>query len=50
MKFAGVILSTVPCTALQYFSTLSNEQHDFGEGEKVAEHKMCVLIFSIIFV
>jgi len=31
-----------------YFSTLSHKRHDFRE--KVAEYKMCVLIFSTTFV
>ena len=38
----------VASLALPYFSTLSYKRHDFrvGVGEEVAEHKMCVLIFS----
>jgi hypothetical protein len=31
------------------FSTLSHKRQDF-RGEKVTEHKMCVLIFSTTFV
>jgi len=38
-----VILLSVACLALQYFST-SHKQHDFLK--KVVGHKMCVLIFS----
>jgi hypothetical protein len=39
-----IILSSVVCPAIQYFSTLSHKRHDFREN--VIEYKMCVLIFS----
>jgi len=44
MQCARAILSSVACPTLQYFSTLSHKRHDLGE--KVIEHKTCVLIFS----
>jgi hypothetical protein len=40
-----IILSSVTCPAVQYFSTLSYTRHEFEE-KKVIEYTMCVLIFS----
>jgi len=39
------ILSSVASPALQYFSTLFHERHDFRK-KKIIGHKMYVLIFS----
>ena len=43
---ACAILSSVACTALQYFSTLSHKRRDFTKKNPVIEHKVCVLMFS----
>jgi len=47
MQSGSVIWSSGVCHALQYFSTLSHKLHDLKK--KIAEHKMCVLIFSTPF-
>jgi hypothetical protein len=47
MQCACAILSTVVCTALQYFYTLSPKRQYFRK--KNTEHKVCVLIFSTAF-
>jgi hypothetical protein len=43
MKCACAILSSVVCSALNYFSILSLKRQIFL---KVTDHKICVLIFS----
>jgi hypothetical protein len=47
-RMRHVLLSSMACSALQCFSTLSQKWHDFREA--FIEHKICVLIFSTTFV
>jgi hypothetical protein len=43
-KRMRLILSSVVCLFLSYFSTLSHKRHEFRE--KVVDHKVRVLSFS----
>ena len=45
-----IILPSVACLALSYFSTLSHKRHDFREKKNVTEHKLCILICSTTFI
>ena len=43
-----IMLTSVACSTVQYFSTLPHKQHDFQRN--AIEHKMRVLILSTNFV
>jgi len=47
MRMRCIILPSVACPPLLYFSTLSHKQHDFRQKE--IEHKKCVVIFFTNF-
>jgi hypothetical protein len=42
MRMRHILLPSVACPALTYFSTLSHKRHDFWEEKKVIDYKMCV--------
>ena len=48
MRMRRIILSSVACPAVQYFST-SHKRHAF-RGKKIIEHKKCVPSFSSVSV
>jgi hypothetical protein len=48
LRMRRILLPSVACLSVQYFSTLSHKRRDIRE--KVTGHKMCVLIFSTTFV
>jgi len=48
MRMSRIILLSVVCLAVKYFSTLFHKRHSFRN--KGIEYKMCILIFSTTFV
>ena len=50
VRMRPVILSSVASLFIIFSPTLSHKQHDFRKQKRVAEHNMCVLIFSTTFV
>ena len=43
-RMRHIILSSLVCPVLSYFSTLSHIRHDFRGGEEVIERKMRVFV------
>ena len=50
LRMRCIILSSVVCLVLPYFSALSCKRYDFQKNKKVIEHKTRVLISSTAFV
>jgi hypothetical protein len=51
MRMRRIILLSVAWPAVQYFSTLSHERHDFSKKKKkIIGHEMRVSSFSTTFV
>jgi hypothetical protein len=48
-RMRRIILSSVACLVLPYFSTLSHKRQDFW-GKKITQKVMFVVIFSTKFV
>ena len=48
-RMRRIILSSVACLAMPYFSTFSHKRDDFHK-KKCIEHNMCILTFSTNFV
>ena len=40
-RMGHIILPSVACPAVQYFSTLLHKSYNFRKKKKVIEHKMC---------